>query len=69
VSQIGGSYTLYTMKSKTAMKIRVGLALAILVLMVAVVAFSGYFEDQDQSAFDMEFIDIKIDYMKNTSCK
>jgi len=50
------------MKSKTAVKIRMGLALAILLLVVAVVVFSGYFEDQ--SEFDLEFSDIKVENPK-----
>ena len=50
------------MKSKTAIQIRMGAALAILLLVVAVVAFSGYFEDQ--SEFDLEFIDIKVENPK-----
>ncbi|MCD6456502.1 MAG: hypothetical protein J7K81_06930 [Methanophagales archaeon] len=52
------------MKSKTAIKIRMGAALTILLLVVAVVVFSGYFGDHDQSEFDLEFSDIKVENPK-----
>ena len=49
------------MKSKTAI-IRIGIAFAILLLVVAIVVFTGYFEKK--SEFDLQILDIKVENPK-----